>query len=111
VEQAVYRIIQESLANVARHSRARLVEIELFYRPGCLYVAIVDDGCGFDVSRKLVGLGLRSMRERVQSVGGQIIVESEPGNGTRVTAQVPLSAGPFVLQKGFHEESRLHSYR
>ncbi|MEW5941240.1 MAG: two-component regulator propeller domain-containing protein, partial [Chloroflexota bacterium] len=111
VEQAVYRIIQESLANVARHSRARHVEIELFYEPDCLRISVADDGCGFDVNRKAPGLGLRSMRERVQSVGGQIVVESEIGAGARVVAQVPLASVTLVPQEGIHEESHIGSYR
>jgi ligand-binding sensor domain-containing protein/signal transduction histidine kinase len=111
VEQAIYRVIQESLANVARHSKAKHVEIELFYQPDRLRVAIMDDGCGFDVNRKLVGLGLRSIRERVQSVGGQVTFESEKGNGTRVSLEVPLASSLLVLQEGVDEKSHIDSYR
>jgi NarL family two-component system sensor histidine kinase LiaS len=111
VEQAIYRVIQESLANVARHSQARHVEIELFYRPDALQVAIMDDGCGFDLNRKLAGLGLRSIRERVQSVGGQVTFESEKGNGTSIRLEVPLASSLIVLQEGVDEKNHIASYR
>jgi signal transduction histidine kinase len=105
VEQSIYRVIQESLANVARHSQARRVEIELTYQPDRLQFYVADNGRGFDVNRKLPGMGLRTMRERIQSVGGKLTIESEIGKGTRVSAQVPLS------QEGIHEEGHLHSHR
>ena len=111
VEQAVYRIIQESLANVARHSQASHVEIELFYFPDRLRVAILDNGCGFEVGRKQAGLGLRSMRERAQSVGGFVTVESQPGQGARIGAEIPLPSGAVKIEEGIHEENHIHAYR
>jgi len=90
VEQAIYRVIQEALANVARHSRASRVEVELIYRPDCLEVVVVDNGRGFDVHSSLSGLGLRSIRERIESVAGRVKFESAAGCGARVVAHVPL---------------------
>jgi len=90
VEQAIYRVIQESLANVARHSRASRVEVNLAYRPDCLEVVVADDGRGFDVHSSLSGLGLRSIRERIESVAGQVKFESTAGHGARVVVHVPL---------------------
>jgi len=111
IEQAVYRITQESLANIARHSEARRVEIELTYESDKLRFTISDNGRGFDVHRKRPGMGLRSMRERIQSIGGQIAVESKPGAGTRITAQVPLTTINNTQKEEMHEENHIHSYR
>jgi len=89
-EQAIYRVIQEALANVARHSRARRVNISLVYNTDSLQVAISDDGAGFDVNQKAKGMGFRSMRERIGSIRGTFQVQSAPGQGTRVVVQIPV---------------------
>ena len=91
VEQAIYRVIQEGLANVARHSQATRVDVELVYRPDCIEVVIADNGRGFDSQSSLGGLGLRSMRERVESVAGKIKFESQSGQGSKITLSVPIS--------------------
>jgi signal transduction histidine kinase len=96
VETAAYRIAQEALTNVARHSGARSAEVGLRARDGRLEVAVVDDGSGFapdaDDARP-AGVGLRSMRTRAQAVGGELTVTSGPG-GTRVVAGLPLEDRP-----------------
>jgi NarL family two-component system sensor histidine kinase LiaS len=92
VEQAVYRVTQEALANVARHSRARRVEVSLVYHGDALELAVTDDGCGFDAELKGQGLGLRSIRERVGSVNGTVQIQSAPGCGTRILVQVPTKS-------------------
>ncbi|NTU55897.1 MAG: GAF domain-containing protein, partial [Anaerolineales bacterium] len=89
VEQAIYRVTQESLANIARHSRANRVDISLMYNGGTLQLSVADDGCGFDVGLKGHGLGLRSIRERVGSIHGTVQVQTAPGQGTRIIVQVP----------------------
>lgn len=89
-EQAIYRIIQETLANIARHSGATRVDISLIYRPILLEVAVEDNGRGFDVNQKIRGMGLRSIRERAASIRGSVQIQSEPGQGTRVLIQVPI---------------------
>ena len=89
-EQAIYRVIQESLANISRHSRAERVEVSLVYNIESLQAMIADDGCGFDMNQKAKGLGFRSMRERIGSIRGTIQVQSAPGRGTRVIVQVPI---------------------
>ena len=89
-EQAIYRIIQETLANIARHSGATRVDISLIYRPVLLEVAVEDNGRGFDVNQKIRGMGLRSIRERAASIRGSVQIQSEPGQGTRVLIQVPI---------------------
>jgi len=89
-EQAIYRVIQEALANVSRHSRASRVDISLVYNTDSLQVSLADDGCGFDMNQKSKDMGFRSMLERINSVRGTIHIQSAPGQGTRLTAQVPI---------------------
>jgi NarL family two-component system sensor histidine kinase LiaS len=88
VEQALYRITQEALANVARHSHARRVDLALVYNGDSVQLSVADDGCGFDVNTKH-GMGLRSIRERVGSIRGTVQIQSAPGHGTRLLVQVP----------------------
>jgi len=88
VEQAIYRITQEALANVARHSHARRVDLALVYNGDSVQLSVSDDGCGFDVSTKH-GMGLRSIRERVGTIRGTVQIQSAPGQGTRLLVQVP----------------------
>ena len=89
LEQAIYRVAQESLANIARHSRANKVDMSLMYNGETLQLSIADDGCGFDLETKGRGLGLRSIRERISSVHGTMQIQSAPGQGTRLFATVP----------------------
>jgi len=89
IEQAIYRVTQESLANVARHSQANRVDISLMYNGGTLQLSVADDGRGFDMELKGHGLGLRSIRERVGSIHGTVQFQSAPGQGTRIIVQVP----------------------
>ena len=89
VEQAIYRVTQETLANAARHSHAKRMDISLMYNNGSLQLSMADDGCGFDMGLKGHGLGLRSIRERVSSIHGTVQIQSAPGQGTRIIVQVP----------------------
>jgi ligand-binding sensor domain-containing protein/signal transduction histidine kinase len=91
VEQALYRISQESLANIARHSHASHVAMSLSYNAEKVSLTIRDDGCGFDMAQKPKGVGLRSIKERAESIGGQIIIESIPNKGTRVEVTIPIA--------------------
>ena len=92
VEQAVYRFIQEALANVSRHSKAKRVDISLVYNPESLQVIIADDGHGFDMNQKAKGMGFRSMRDRISSIRGTVQIQSAPGQGTRLIAQLPIKS-------------------
>jgi two-component system sensor histidine kinase UhpB len=87
----LYRIAQEALGNVAKHSRARKVDVRLTRTDGrvCLYVR--DDGAGFAPAQagRSGGLGLINMRERVRPLSGTLELESEPGRGTTVRVEVP----------------------
>jgi ligand-binding sensor domain-containing protein/signal transduction histidine kinase len=89
IEQAIYRITQETLANVARHSHAHRVDVSLVYNDDSLQLSVSDDGCGFDTNPKSQGMGLRSIRERVASIRGTVQIQSAPGQGTRILVQVP----------------------
>ena len=91
IEQTVFRVLQESLANAARHSRAESVEVSLSWRPEGVRLAVSDDGEGFvPGSSPGDGFGLESMRERVEAIGGRLEIHSEPGKGTRVECLCPL---------------------
>jgi signal transduction histidine kinase len=87
VEEALFRVAQESLANVSRHSKATLVQMLLTITDKTVTLSIVDNGQGFDTTRQgYPGVGLLSMQERMKALGGDVQLESTPGKGTRVVA-------------------------
>jgi len=89
VETALYRLVQEALTNVIKHSRARHVSISLVRRVSSVSAVIEDDGVGFrDPSGE--GLGLIGMRERVGLLDGRLEIESRPDHGTTIMAEVPV---------------------
>ena len=99
VEQAIFRVAQEALANVARHSGAKSVEVDLVYDADRLMLRVADDGHGFDPARATGdGFGLRSMSERLVKLGGHVDVESAPGEGTRVICVGPSNGAS--IEKG-----------
>jgi signal transduction histidine kinase len=85
----IFRIVQEALNNVCRHARASSVEITLKADEGRISVMIRDDGRGFRKPRPS-GLGLIGMHERAESLGGDLLVKSEPGQGTTIEVSLPL---------------------
>jgi signal transduction histidine kinase len=94
VEEQVYRLVQEALANIAKHSGARSAVVQLRRRRTGheLVVEVVDDGVGFDASARQPGhLGLHTMAQRMEQLGGSLLVDSRPGRGTRLSATIPLS--------------------
>lgn len=90
LETAVYRLVQESLTNVAKHAAADEVALQVTVGEGRLDVLISDDGQGFDPMAERSGFGLAGMQERVELAGGELQIESTDGSGTRVMASVPL---------------------
>ena len=88
----VYRIVQESLRNIAKHARAHNVEVSLRHCDAALCLEVTDDGVGFAPKsvRHTPGIGLASMRERVQFAKGEFTIRSEPGKGTSVAVAVPI---------------------
>ncbi len=96
VETALYRIVQEAVNNAVKHAEATRLTVELQTRAGYASVAVLDNGRGFDVTAQLVprpqgGLGLLSIRERVQLLGGTLDVVSAPERGTRLHVVVPYA--------------------
>lgn len=92
-EVQLVRVIQEALTNVRKHSGARSVLVRMECQLDRVHFTIEDDGCGFDVERLHAGggrqIGIQTMRERVERVGGNIRIESVPGAGTRVRIELP----------------------
>jgi signal transduction histidine kinase len=92
-ETGAYRIAQEALTNVARYAAVQEATVRLWVEEGMLWVQVEDEGVGFDPETTLAAprsSGLVGMRERATLLGGRLAVESAPGRGTRVTAELPL---------------------
>lgn len=89
---AVFRIVQESLNNVAKHAKARQVWVQVAREGAQVVLQVRDDGCGFDLggARKPQSLGLTGLRERAQLLQGTVQMSSQPGQGTCVRAQIPM---------------------
>src|SRR6266702_59385 len=96
LEVLVFRVVQEALANVARHAAASSVGVRGRLRDGALEVEVADDGIGFDEGEAreramATGhLGLRSMAERLEAAGGELTIDAAPGHGARVRLRLPL---------------------
>ncbi len=92
VSTELFRVLQESLTNIARHSKAKHANISLLKTENRLLLAIQDDGIGFDLDdiREKRSLGLVGIKERVLLLGGECSIESKPGEGTVIKATVPL---------------------
>lgn len=115
IQVTLLRAAQEALANARRHARATRVDLTLSYAGDLLLLDVQDDGIGFDSSERERGsnedggFGLRSMRERVEALGGELLIESETGAGTTLAAQLPLqslhNAGVVKHPKGSAVES------
>jgi two-component system, NarL family, sensor histidine kinase DevS len=91
VETTLYRVVQESLTNIVKHANAHNVSVSIAPRESTVAAVIEDDGAGFD--RRTVrdeGVGLLGMRERLSLVDGRLEIESRPGAGTTIVAEVPL---------------------
>jgi NarL family two-component system sensor histidine kinase LiaS len=99
VEEALFRIAQEALSNIARHSEASAARVTVTVGDGGAALAVEDNGHGFNARVSAEGVGLRSMRERVEALGGDLRIESG-ATGTAVVARVP--AGGI----GEHERDR-----
>jgi len=89
---SLLRVVQEALHNVAKHSKAKSAKVTLTSSPEEISLVITDDGEGFDLeeARLSAGLGLISMRERTNLAGGRFVISSQAGQGTRISATVPL---------------------
>lgn len=96
VATALFRIVQESFTNVLRHAEASSVHVSLRQTGEQLILSVADDGCGFDPAGVAAGdhFGLVGMRERVAALQGVLDIDSAPGEGTRITVQLPMRALP-----------------
>lgn len=89
-EQTIFRIVQEALANIARHSRTTRVTVVLDQDAGAVTLKVTDNGVGFDTEAQYGGMGLHSMRERAESLNGALTIQSEPGHGTIISVTFPI---------------------
>ncbi len=92
VRTCIYRVVQEALNNVARHSGAKSALVTVQQTEGSIVLTVKDDGSGFEPD-KARGLGLLGMEERVKQLGGRLEIESQPGHGTLLRATLPMAAG------------------
>ena len=89
-QTCIYRLVQEALNNSSRHASARNVEVRVVREGARVIFSVRDDGAGFD-PRGVRGLGLLGMEERVRRLGGQVRIDSQPGRGTLVAAELPMA--------------------
>jgi signal transduction histidine kinase len=89
VKLCIYRLVQEALNNAARHADARNAHVRVEHVEDSVVVSVRDDGRGFDPSRSR-GMGILGMEERVRNLGGRLFIDSRPGAGTLVRAELPL---------------------
>jgi signal transduction histidine kinase len=91
LKTCIYRVVQEALHNCARHSQARAVKVVVEQEPSKIVLIVEDDGRGFD-TRRVRGLGLVGMEERVNHLGGVFRIRSQPGAGTKIAVELPLAS-------------------
>jgi PAS domain S-box-containing protein len=85
----IYRILQEQLNNIAKHAFAQKVTVSIRTANGVITVVVADDGKGFDVNKKRKGIGISNMINRIETFNGEVIIESTPGKGCRITISAP----------------------
>jgi signal transduction histidine kinase len=93
VEHELFRIVQEAATNAVRHAHANALRVALELGPDRAVVTVADDGVGFDAGERRIRsrrLGLTSMRERAQALGGTFAIDSAPGAGTTIRVEVPV---------------------
>ena len=96
IETALFRVVQEAIANIVRHAEAQNAVISVEFEDATVRIEVEDDGKGFDVEAvrrqadKALGLGLLGMEERIALLGGRFHIDSNPGGGARLVMEVPL---------------------
>jgi signal transduction histidine kinase len=104
VAESLYRVTQEALHNVARHARATRADVHLRGLPMQATLNVSDNGIGFDTNQPRRGLGLANMQERMMAVGGRLSIESQPGSGATILAEVPL---PHSFDTSFEPQAEI----
>lgn len=102
LQTALYRITQEALSNVIKHSRATQAFVKMEQHPGSIELEIGDNGSGFDpaaLAGKKESLGLFGMRERAELLGGALNILSAPGQGTHITVRIPINSAQVYLEE------------
>jgi signal transduction histidine kinase len=89
--EALYRVAQEALSNIARHARATKVTLRIGVERNMLQLSIQDDGSGFDADAGGNGMGMTNMRSRVEELGGEFEMASRPGGGVQLAARIPVA--------------------
>ncbi|MDJ0616962.1 MAG: sensor histidine kinase [Calothrix sp. MO_192.B10] len=92
ISTAIYRVIQEALTNISKHSHADKVRLILKEKTTGILVSIKDNGQGFNPQENTTGFGLQGMRERIEVLGGHLDLTSQPGKGCKIQFEIPLSA-------------------
>lgn len=92
VEIAIYRVVQELVANALKHAQAQLISISLNRQDNNLNVVVEDDGKGFDLALVEKGMGLENIRQRVEALEGKLNIDAKPGRGTTVIVDVPIKS-------------------
>lgn len=90
ISTTLYRIVQESLTNICKHSNATAITIHIQEIAGVIHLQIDDNGRGFNPEQNTTGFGLQGMRERTAALGGQFFLASQPTKGCRITVSIPL---------------------
>jgi NarL family two-component system sensor histidine kinase LiaS len=90
IEQTLFRVAQEALSNVARHSRASAAAVRLAFDLGQVTLCITDNGVGFDPSAAGSGFGLQSMRDRMAAIQGRLVIQAKPDGGAILTTSAPI---------------------
>ncbi|HEX3051436.1 MAG TPA: ATP-binding protein [Aggregatilineaceae bacterium] len=85
VKVVFYRVMQETINNIVKHSHASQMSIKLYNSDNLVTLKIKDNGIGFDTSQAMAGIGLHSMRERADAIGGTLEIQSAHGEGTCIT--------------------------
>jgi PAS domain S-box-containing protein len=86
----LYRIVQEQLNNILKHAKASEISVDIALTPEEIYLAITDNGKGFDTSKTEKGLGLNNITNRAEALGGKVTIQSAPGKGCKVAVHIPL---------------------
>ena len=95
-EENLLRVAQEILTNTLRHARASHFKVHFAFDPQAIRLELRDDGCGFDPAKRYDGFGLLGIKERIESMGGELTVQSAPENGTAILVFLPLMKYPLL---------------